>query len=162
MKSIVGVYESHDKALTALQELKKAGYPDRLLSLVGKADLIDNHIHIKSSNTVEKAEASIGVADGAILGVLTGVGVFLIPGFGFLFGAGALIGAFAGVDIGLIAGGLAAIFTSVGIDEVNALKYEKHLNEGKFLIFADGDEAQLEQAHQTLHTQGQALELTSY
>jgi hypothetical protein len=129
---------------------------------VGKADLIDNHIHIKSSNTVEKAEASIGVVAGAILGILTGVGIFVIPGFGFLYGAGALIGAFAGVDVGLIAGGMTAIFTSAGIDEVNASKYEKHLNEGKFLVFADGDEAQLEQAHQTLHTHGQALELTSY
>jgi uncharacterized membrane protein len=162
MKSIVGVYESHDKAVVALQELKKSGYPDNLLSIVGKADLIDNHIHIKSSNTVEKAEASIGVVAGAILGILTGVGIFVIPGFGFLYGAGALIGAFAGVDVGLIAGGMTAIFTSAGIDEVNASKYEKHLNEGKFLVFADGDEAQLEQAHQTLHTHGQALELTSY
>jgi uncharacterized membrane protein len=162
MKSIVGVYETHDKALAALQELKRSGYPDNQLSIVGKADLIDNHIHIKSSNTVEKAEASIGVVAGAILGILTGVGIFVIPGFGFLYGAGALIGIFAGVDVGLIAGGLAAIFTSAGIDEVNALKYEKHLNEGRFLVFADGDEAKLEQAHETLHTQGLALELTSY
>jgi len=162
MKSIVGVYETHDKALAALQELKKSGYPDSLLSIVGKADLIDNHIHIKSSNTVEKAEASIGVVAGAILGVLTGVGIFVIPGFGFLYGAGALIGAFAGVDVGLIAGGITAIFTSAGIDAANASKYEKRLIEGKFLVFADGDEAKLEQAHQTLHTQGLALELTSY
>ena len=160
MKSIVGVYESHDKALAALQELKKSGYPDRQLSIMGKADLIDNHIHIKSSNTVEKAEASIGIVAGTILGILTGVGIFVIPGFGFLFGAGALVGAFAGADFGIITGGIAAILTSAGIDEANAVKYEKHLNEGKFLVFVDGDDVQLEQAHQTLHTQGLALELT--
>lgn len=162
MKSIVGVYESHDKAVAALQELKRSGYADRLLSVVGKADLIDNHIHIKSSDTVEKAEASIGIVAGTILGILTGVGIFVIPGFGFLFGAGAMIGAFVGVDAGIIAGGITAILTSIGIDEVNAAKYEKHLNEGKFLVFAEGDDAQLKQAHQTLHTDGQALELTSY
>ena len=162
MKSIVGVYESHDKALAAVQELKKSGYPDRLLSVVGKADLIDKHLHIKSNNAIEKTEASIGVVAGTILGVLTGVGIFAIPGFGFLFGAGALVGAFAGADLGIIAGGITAILTSAGVDEVNAVKYEKHLNEGKFLVFADGDDAQLKQAHQMLHTQGQTLELTSY
>jgi hypothetical protein len=159
MKSIVGVYASHHDALAAVGELKKAGYPDRQLSLLGKSDLVDNHLHVKASNTAEKAEASIGVVTGVVLGILTGVGVFLIPGFGFLFGAGAIIGAFAGADVGIIAGGITAILTSIGIDEANALKYEKHLNEGKFLVLADGDEAQMKQIHQVLQNQGLAIEL---
>ena len=93
-------------------------------------------------------------------GQLTGVGVFAIPGFGFLFGAGAVVGAFAGVDAGIIAGGLTAIFTRMGINEANAIKYENHLNEGKFLVFVDGDDKEIEQAKQVLHTQGLALELS--
>ena len=160
MKTVVGVYESHDKAIIALQELKKTGFTADKLSLVGKADLVDNHINIKANNAVEKTEASIGVVAGAILGILTGVGVFAIPGFGFLFGAGAVVGAFAGVDAGIIAGGLTAIFTRMGINEANAIKYENHLIEGKFLVFVDGDDKEIEQAKQVLHTQGLALELS--
>jgi Mg/Co/Ni transporter MgtE len=70
MKTVVGVYESHDKAIIALQELKKTGFTADKLSLVGKADLVDNHINIKANNAVEKTEASIGVVAGAILAYL--------------------------------------------------------------------------------------------
>ena len=159
MKTLVGVYESNDKALEALQELKKSGYPAGKLSLISKANLVDKHIHVKTGSAIEASEVSLGVVAGSVLGVLTGIGVFAIPGLGFMFGAGALVGALAGVDFGLIGGGLVAIFTAIGIDEMNAVKYEKHLNEGKFLIFADGDDTQLEQAKKILHTQGLALEL---
>jgi hypothetical protein len=48
----------------------------------------------------------------------------------------------------------------MGINEANAIKYENHLNEGKFLVFVDGDDKEIEQAKQVLHTQGLALELS--
>jgi hypothetical protein len=50
MKSTIGVYDTHDKAIAALQELKKSGYPDKLLSLLGKADLIDGHVQVRSGH----------------------------------------------------------------------------------------------------------------
>ena len=130
----VGVYESHEKAVAALQDLQKSGYPVNQLSVIGKADLVDNHIHVKTNDNVEKAEV-VGVVGGAVLGMLAGVGIFAIPGLGFLYGAGALVGAMMGAEGGIIAGGLAAIFTSLGVNEAVALKYEKHLNEGKIHRF---------------------------
>lgn len=160
MKTVIGVYDSHDKAIVAASELKKSGFPASKISIIGKADLVDNHIHVKSSTAPAVAEASIGVVTGTVLGILTGVGIFAVPGLGFLFGAGAVVGAFAGLDFGILAGGITAILTTIGINEVNAVKYEKHLNEGKFLIFANGDENQIEQAKKVLHTQGQSLELS--
>jgi len=162
MKAIVGVYNSHESAVDAVRELTKAGYPEKNLSVIGKADLINDHIHVKANDTAEKAELSVGVLAGTTLGLLTGVGLFAVPGLGFVFGAGALVGAFAGLDIGLIAGGITAILTHIGIDEVNARKYEKHLNEGKFIVFAQGDEKQIDHARETLHTQNLHLELDSH
>jgi hypothetical protein len=162
MKVLVGVTATHDEAVAAIDKLKKAGYPAAQLSLITKADLIDGHIHIKSSNTPEKAEMSIGIAAGAVLGILTGVGVFLIPGLGFLYGAGALIGVFAGVDLGLLGGGIAAILTSIGVDEGNTIKYENYLNEGKFLVFAQGSDAEIKQAEGTLHQHDLELEVSVY
>ena len=70
-----------------------------------------------SGNKVEATEVSLGIAVGSIIGILTGIGIFAIPGLGFLFGAGSIVGAIAGVDFGLMAGGLTTIFTSIGIDK---------------------------------------------
>ena len=159
MKSVVGVYESHDNAVDAVKQLQSAGFNTNQVSLLGKADIINNHIHVKSKHTAESAEVSMGVAAGAVLGILTGVGIFAIPGLGFLYGAGALVGAFAGVDAGLLGGGLLAIFTSMGMNKVIATRYEKHLNEGKYIVFVQGSEADLKKAQDVLHTSNLHMEL---
>lgn len=161
MKAVIGVYETHDSAVKALDELKRSGFPTKQLSVVGKADLVNNHIHVKTSDVPERAELSAGVIAGTVLGILTGVGIFAIPGLGFLYGAGALVGAFAGFDFGIMAGGLTAVLTGIGMEAANAAKYEKHLNEGKFLVFAQGDEKQIAQAEEVLHSKASHLELDS-
>ncbi len=161
MKAVVGVYDTHEKAVQALSGLQKSGFPIKRVSIVGKADLVNNHIHVQAGDTAEKVEVSVGVAAGAALGILTGVGIFAIPGLGFLYGAGALVGAFAGLDFGLMAGGITAALTHVGIDKVNAGKYEKHLNEGNFLLFVQGNDKEIETAHKALHTENLHLELES-
>lgn len=161
MNTIVGVYESHDDAVNAVKSLEKAGYATKNISLISKAELVNDHIHVKSDHTVERAEVGVGLAAGSIIGVLAGVGVFAIPGLGFLYGAGALVGALAGLDIGLLGGGIVSILTSIGIDKAKAAKYEKHLNEGKYLVFVQGDETAVKHAHEVLHTEDLHLELDS-
>jgi uncharacterized membrane protein len=159
MKSTIGVYDTHEKAESALKELKDSGFPAKHLSIIGKANLRNNHVHINSNNNIEEAEVSIGVVAGSVLGLLTGIGVFVIPGLGFLYGAGALIGAFAGFDFGVIAGGFVSVLTGIGITEANAIIFEKHLNEGKFIVFAQGNDEQIAHAEKVMHTQGLSLEL---
>ena len=162
MNTIVGVYEAHDNAVNAVKALEQAGYATKNISLISKAELVNDHIHVKSDHTVETAEVGVGVAAGSILGVLAGVGIFAVPGLGFLYGAGALVGAFAGVNFGLLGGGIASILTSIGIDKLNAEKYEKHLNEGKYIVFVQGDEKETKHAHEVLHTEDLHLELDSH
>jgi hypothetical protein len=159
MKSVVGIYQTHQDAVDAVSRLQKEDYPIKHISLLAKADLVDNHVTVRSSDTPEKAEVSIGVVAGTVLGVLTGVGILALPGLGFLFGAGALVGGFAGFDLGIIGGGLAAILTSMGMNEVLSARYEKHLNEGKFLVFVQGSEDELDKAQHILHTSGLHMEL---
>jgi len=162
MKSVIGIYGSHDKALSALSELQKSGYPIRHLSVIGKADIKDKHIHVKEQDTVEKAIVSIGTAGGAVLGILTSIGVFAIPGFGLLYGAGAFVGACAGLEVGFMTGGIGAILTTImGVDKEIAHIYEKSLNEGKFLVLAQGTERQVNHAKQIMDTQGLSLEVTA-
>lgn len=158
MKSIIGVYESHDSAVTALVGLKKAGYPAKQLSMIGKADLIDGHVHLKSGST---SHLNIGIAAVALLEVLAGVGVLAVPGFGLLFGAGAVLGAFGGLTAALLANGqVSAVFTGKNINDTDTEKYEKYLMAGKFMVFADGDDKQQKQAHLILLAQHLFIELT--
>jgi len=151
MKSIVGVYESHDKAVTALRELKESGYPDGQLSILGKADLIDGHVQVRSEHSADRAHMTIGFASAAVLEIVAIAGILLVPGFGLLFGAGAVVGLFSGMDAALLAvGDVGVIFTGKDIGQDEAERYERNLIEGKFLVFADGDDRQLEQAHRIL------------
>ena len=162
MKSVIGVYETHDKAILALQQLQQAGYQTGQLSIIGKAVLVDKHLYVHANDNVEIAELSIGAVAGGILGVLTGVGVFMIPGFGLLYGAGAILGALTGVWGGFVTGGLVAILTTnVGIDEARAIRYSEHLKDGKFLVLVQGDAQQIKRAHEVLHTRGLSIELDS-
>ena len=156
MKAIVGIYDSQEDAVEAVRELKNSGIPVRHISLIGKAALTEKQ-HLSKGELIEGSEVGVGLAVGSILGVLTGVGVFAIPGFGFLYGAGALIGAIAGFDVGLVGGGVVAIFTAIGVDETNSVKYEQLLQEDKFLVLVKGPEDEVKQAKYILHTLDQHI-----
>jgi hypothetical protein len=162
MNATIGVYDSHKKALRAVEELQQAGYPVTQLSLIGKADLIDDHLHIRSNELIKEAPVSIGIILGPLLGVLTGVGILAIPGLGFLFGAGALVGAFAGFDIGLVGGGLISLLTTIGFQKDIAIKYHEHLKVNRFLVVAQGDEKEVKKAKEILHEHGTQMELNCH
>lgn len=158
MKSIVGVYESHTKAVNAVNELKAEGFPVKNISLIGKAAFKEPKT-LDANQMIEQREVGIGVVAGSILGVLTGVGIFAIPGLGFLYGAGALIGAIAGFDIGLIGGGIVAVLTAIGIDEASSLRYEKLLQEDKFIVIIQGSPNEIQHAKDILHTSEEHIDI---
>ena len=136
MNTIVGVYNSHDKAINAIAKIKEAGFPATRISLISKAEEKDKHMHVKSSDGINIAEVSVGLVAGPVLGILTGVGLFAIPGFGYLFGAGAIIGAVAGFDLGLIGAGALSFLTLLGVNRTHHEKYHAHLSGGNFLVIA--------------------------
>jgi len=68
---------------------------------------------------------------------------------GVLFGAGAIIGAFAGFDAGVIAGGISSILVELGVKE-NRIQYEEHIQEGGFLMIIEGSEQEIEMAQTKL------------
>ena len=96
MNSTVGIYPTHEKAIEAVEELKLAGFPVEQISLIGKAVIIDDLMHVKYNGWIKNAPAIIGAILGTILGILMGLKIVAIPGIGFPFGAGAFVGALAG------------------------------------------------------------------
>lgn len=158
MESKVAVYESHEKALNAVQLLNKNKFPIRNISIVGKAELIEDHMHLKSRTSLINAPLAVGAIAGAVTGILTGIGIFAVPGLGFLYGAGAVVGMMGGLDFGILSGGLGTILTAIGIKKEAVVKYEEHLHEGKYLLLVHGSIENITQAEHILHTEGMHLE----
>lgn len=78
---------------------------------------------------------------GAIIGMIAGAAVTLIPGIGPVLGVGIIaaeLGALsAGAAIGGAAGGLLGLFQDKGLPAEHAKIYSKALNEGKLLLFVE-------------------------
>ena len=147
MKKSITIFETHDEAVKALVELRESGVDMQKVSLVGKAEIVDDNIHVKSNKPLIVAPLAVGTVAGTTLGLLTGIGLFAIPGLGVLFGAGAVVGALAGFEIGVAAGGLTTILVELGVKE-DHITYEQHVNEGRFLLFFDGTEEEIHRVEQ--------------
>jgi len=159
MKAIIGIYNDHKDAIKAVKLLKGEDFPAKDISLLGKTHMneaeevkkIEKKIgRIDEDNPAEEIPLAAGAILGPVLGVLTGVGVFVIPGFGFLYGAGALIGAIGGLDLGLVSGGIITLLATLGIHKKHHLKFEEHLSKGKAMLFATGNKEDLEKAEMIL------------
>lgn len=158
MKSQIAIYDSHEKAVNAIKVLSEQGFPMDNVSLLGKAEVIEDHIHIQSLDTMKETPALVGMGAGTLIGLLSGIGVFTIPGFGFLYGAGALVGIIAGLDLGIVAGGFISLLTFIGIKEDKVVKCHEHLKEGKFIVIVNGSKEEIRYAKHILHTEGNHLE----
>jgi len=164
MNATIGIYDNHDLAVEAVLKLKHQGFPVNELSIMGLAEteVIDDKEHIVPKSPVKAIGVGAGTALGATLGILTGVGVFAIPGLGFLYGAGALVGAIAGFDFGLIGGGIASALATVGVKDDNAKKYHDALAAGKFLVIVHGKEDDVHRAKDMLDEHGTHDELEKH
>jgi len=157
--TIIGVYETHLAAIAALKALKESGLPVENISFISKADIIEGRLHANSSNNAEIVPVEIGVVLGPVLGILSGLSIIAIPGLGFLYGAGVVVGAIAGFDFGLIGGGITTMLVSLGIHEDKATVYQEHLENGKYIITISGNDDIAKKAKAILHTLGLHIDL---
>jgi len=158
MKSTVAIYDSHWTSLDAVEMLKSKSYPVNQLSIIGQAKIVDDHVKQKSKVTSKNTGG--GLILGSTLGVLPGAGIFAVPGFGYIFGAGAVKKELTGYVIGLIGDGIVSILEKIGIKEDKVNKYRKYLNEGNFLVIAQGSEEEIEKAKDILSRGGKNIEVS--
>ena len=159
MLAKIGVFDSHEQAIAAVECLKSENFPINHVSVIGRLEIIDNHISVKSLDSVKNAPIAIGAVAGVVTGILTGLGVFAIPGFGFLYGAGAIIGLLGGLDIGIIGGGLMTILTHLGIKDEDVIRYDQHIRDGRFLVVVQGKESEVERARKILSSKNIPFQL---
>jgi len=68
MRSAVGIYDTHEKAVAAIKQLQAAGYPVNQLTIMGQGQIVEGEARIKSVSTIAVKEISIGATIGSILG----------------------------------------------------------------------------------------------
>jgi len=159
LSTIVGVYDTHDAAIVALEALKASGLPVENMSFISKADVIESKLHAYSTVNMINTPVEIGVVLGPVLGLLSGLSIIAIPGLGFLYGAGAVVGAFAGFDFGLIGGGITTLLMGLGINKDKISTYHKHLENGKYIVTIFGNKEIAEKAKEIMHTVGLHIDL---
>jgi hypothetical protein len=177
MKATIGVYENQAKALAAIQVLKAAGYPEKQISILthSKADHhpedageseegegVDSDNVYAEPMRIAATGVGIGAVAGPVLGALAGVGLLAIPGLGVLVGAGALAGAIAGLDVGIIGGGIISALAIARVNKHHEDLYQEHLSEGRYLVVAQGTETEIEHARDVLHSHDDHLQLDTH
>ncbi|MBL7892943.1 MAG: hypothetical protein JNL63_09960 [Bacteroidia bacterium] len=146
MKTSIAVFNSHQEAVSSIILLNENRFPLKKVSLMGKAEIIDDKIHVRSNEPLIETPVIAGSILGTTIGLLSGIGLFAIPGLGFLFGAGAVIGAICGFDLGLVTGGLGTLLLQMGIKNEYAVKYDEYVKDGKFLLMINGTNEEIEMA----------------
>jgi hypothetical protein len=79
-------------------------------------------VHVKSHADDNLKVTAAGVVAGSTLGVLNGLGIFALPGLGFLFGAGAIVGGIAGLELGVVGSALFSLFSTIGFKKEEIVK----------------------------------------
>lgn len=158
-KAITRLFDSHTEALSAVDELERAGIPQDHISLV--SNNADNwhgsHQHPTGglagkgddNDTAEGAGkgATTGGLIGGAGGLLAGLGMLAIPGLGPVVAAGWLVstavGAAVGAAAGGAAGGLLGALKDAGHSDEEASVYAEGVRRGGTLVSvkADGDDA---------------------
>src|SRR5580658_5955601 len=137
--SVVAVYPDHTTAERAVRQLHEAGFALGDLSIVGRDfQVTEEPYGFVSLGDYAKAGAETGAWFGGMFGLFIGVGFLILPGLGLVVVAGpiaaALLAGIEGALAGTALGGLAGALVGWGVPKDRALKYEKQVKGGKFLV----------------------------
>ena len=144
MKTVVGLFDDYAQAKSAAVEVERAGVLHSDISV-----LANNETEVHGSRTAATSsgmghavtkDAGVGAEIGGVLGLLAGLSLFVVPGLGFIAGAGWLAGMMTGAGIGAVAGGLIGVLTHVGVPAADAAYYNEGIRRGGTLVAVRAEE----------------------
>jgi uncharacterized membrane protein len=153
--SVIGVFESHDKAEAAVKALERSGLPMQQLSIVGKDYHTEEQVvgYYNAGNRMAYW-GKFGAFWGGLWGMLFGAAFFWVPGIGPVLVGGPLVAAIVGALEGAaMVGGLSAVgagLYSLGIPKNSVLRYETALRADKFLLLVHGTPQQVARAQEIM------------
>jgi uncharacterized membrane protein len=141
-KKIVGVFQTEQEAIKAIEDLKRHGYSSDDISVVAKNKAgLENVSEETGTNASEglAAGAATGGVLGGVGGLLLGIGALAIPGIGPFLAAGPIVATLTGAAVGAGAGGLVGGLIGLGIPEDEASRYNEHVNNGDILVLVNSN-----------------------
>jgi hypothetical protein len=162
--STVAIFKDHTGAEHAIEELRKAGFDIKTLSLVGKDYHSDEQV-VGYYNTGDRMRywGKLGAFWGGLWGLLFGSALFFVPGIGPIVVGGPIVSWIVGALQGAaVVGGISAVgaaLYSIGIPKDSVLRYETSLKANKFLLVVHGTADEVERAGSILQATG-AIETT--
>ncbi len=155
----VAIYDSHDRAESAVRQLAHAGFDMKAISIVGKDYHSEEHV-VGYFNAGDRAKffGKLGAFWGGLAGMLFGSALMFVPIVGHIVILGPLAAAVvSGLEGAVVAGGLSALvgaLTAMGIPKDSVLRYETALKADQFLVIVSGGAADIQRAHEVLAAAG--------
>jgi len=158
--TVVGLFDSLDRAREAVLDLQALGLPRNEISVV--ANNADNRYALADSADSATDGAIMGVEKGAIwggvAGLMLGIGTFAVPGIGPVLAAGswatALASALTGAGIGAVAGGLIYALVEAGVPDEHAHFYAEGIRRGGTLVVVKPSDDLAKRSAEILTTHG--------
>ena len=145
MKTVVGLFDDYAQAKMAAVEVERSGVLHGDISV-----LANNETEVHGARAAGDAghgmghavtkDAGVGAEIGGVLGLLAGLSLFVVPGLGFIAGAGWLAGMLTGAGIGAAVGGLVGVLTHVGVPAADAAYYNEGVRRGGTLVAVRAEE----------------------
>jgi uncharacterized membrane protein len=149
---VIASYPSHTLAEAAVRRLSNGGVPVTQISIVGRH--FETHEEVQGFYRpvdVALAGAGQGAWYGGLFGLLLGAfGFFVLPLVGGLVIMGPFAGLVAGAIGGAGAGALLTSLTELGVPHDHALRLQRRLQAGEFVVTVHGSAAELALAHTLL------------
>jgi uncharacterized protein (TIGR02271 family) len=135
--SVVGVFHDQAQAQRAVNELKRAGFTDDQIGIIGR-DSSGKTTHTSGDGTDSYAAegAATGLATGAGIGALWGLGVIsnVLPAIGPAIVGGTIAAILSSAAVGAAAATLAGTLVGMGISKDEAEYYESEFKSGRLLV----------------------------
>ncbi len=163
MKTVVGLFDTFPHAQNAAEALENAGILRDDISVVANNQSGHYDQYASSDSTAAAASdtalaagagATTGGVVGGITGLLMGVGLFMIPGFGPIAAAGWLVSALTGAGIGAVAGGMIGALTNVGVPHADAVTFNEGVKRGGTLLAIKAEDSEADEIARILSDHG--------
>lgn len=159
MKTIIGLFDNYADAERAANDLKNHGVAAEDVSLLASNDTErygkNPAEHVPGTTTSAAVhDAEVGAGIGGVLGLLAGASLFVIPGLGWLAGAGWLTGLIGGAVVGGVTGGLVGALLHLGVPQEDAAYYEEGIRRGGTLVAVRAREDQADRVASLLSDEG--------
>lgn len=155
------IFDTHEEAQRAVDDLRSAGVSDTDLSVIA---------HHRGTTTATSGDGEItdehhrnvlrGILGGGALGAGLGVAALAIPGVGPLAAAGAIAAAAVpeavavGAGLGALAGTLNEVLTKHGVSQEDADYYGDRLKDGGVIVTVSGSGVDASRAREVLYRNG--------